>query len=137
MTDGCGCEWEPVDRLQYGAVKATVHRRDTQNINYGGGAHEYSFNSMYKNTETGKMEFNDILQQDVRFVEAGDNGSVIPGITDEQLLICMIDRQNRLNSRFPSREGSIVVTKLEEALMWKEARSRERDSRNVLGKLEK
>lgn len=38
------------------------------------------------------------------------------------------------NSLFPCRENSITITKLEEALMWQEARTKDRVKRNVEGK---
>ena len=37
------------------------------------------------------------------------------------------------NSLVPSRESSIVITKLEEALMWLEKRQYDREKRNVIG----
>jgi hypothetical protein len=40
------------------------------------------------------------------------------------------------NNAFPCRENSIAITKLEEALHWQEARTRDRINRNVEGKNE-
>ena len=42
-----------------------------------------------------------------------------------------------LNDKFPCRENSITITKLEEALMWQEKRTADRKSRGVEGKNEK
>lgn len=39
-----------------------------------------------------------------------------------------------LNDKFPCRENAITITKLEEALMWQEARTKDRKQRNVEGK---
>ena len=39
-----------------------------------------------------------------------------------------------LNNKFPCRENALTITKLEEALMWNEARTRNRINRNVEGK---
>jgi hypothetical protein len=38
-----------------------------------------------------------------------------------------------LNNAFPCRENAITITKLEEALMWQEARTKDREKRNVEG----
>ena len=38
-----------------------------------------------------------------------------------------------LNSIYPCRENSITITKLEEALMWQEARTKDREKRGVEG----
>ena len=40
---------------------------------------------------------------------------------------------HKLNKKFPCRENSLAITKLEEALMWLEARTKERESRGVEG----
>ena len=42
-----------------------------------------------------------------------------------------------LNEAFPCRENSLTITKLEEALHWQEARTRDRQKRQVEGKNEK
>lgn len=42
-----------------------------------------------------------------------------------------------LNNKFPCRENALTITKLEEALMWNDARTKNRLSRNVEGKNEK
>lgn len=39
-----------------------------------------------------------------------------------------------LNDEFPCRENAITITKLEEALMWQDARAKDRIARNVEGK---
>lgn len=38
------------------------------------------------------------------------------------------------NAKFPCRENAITITKLEEALMWQEKRTQDRQSRGVEGK---
>lgn len=38
------------------------------------------------------------------------------------------------NSKYPCRENAITITKLEEALMWQEARTKDRVLREVEGK---
>lgn len=60
--------------------------------------------------------------------EAGVNG-----ITNEALLAILIHRIGVLNSKFPCRENSIVLTKLEESLLWLEKRTKDRLARGVEG----
>lgn len=58
------------------------------------------------------------------------------GTTNEEVLRILIDRMNFLNSKFLCRENAITITKLEEALMWLEKRTRDRVEREVEGKNE-
>ena len=60
--------------------------------------------------------------------EAGVNG-----ITSEALLAILIHRTNQLNARFRCRENSIAITKMEEALLWFDKRTADRQLRNVEG----
>jgi hypothetical protein len=56
------------------------------------------------------------------------------GITDQALLAVVLDRVRGFNNGpFRCRENSIVITKLEEALMWMEKRSNDRSRRGVEG----
>lgn len=38
-----------------------------------------------------------------------------------------------LNKKFPCRENAMTITKLDEALMWQEKRTKDREARNVEG----
>ena len=60
--------------------------------------------------------------------EAGING-----VTNETLLAALIHRTKVLNAKFPCRQNSIAITKMEEALMWFENRTAERQKRGVEG----
>lgn len=55
------------------------------------------------------------------------------GILHETLLSMMISDLKFKNSLVPSRESSVAITKLQEALHWMEERQRERETRNVEG----
>jgi len=46
----------------------------------------------------------------------------------------LINRMYYLQGKFPCRENSIVITKLEESLMWLDKRTEDRKSRGVEGK---
>lgn len=60
--------------------------------------------------------------------------TVADGTTNEEVLAVLIDRIQFLNNKFPCRENSIVLTKLEESLMWLNKRTQDRVSRGVEGK---
>lgn len=59
--------------------------------------------------------------------------TVQEGTTNEAVLQMLIHRMKWLNERMPCRENSIVITKLEESLMWLEQRTAERNARGVEG----
>lgn len=61
-----------------------------------------------------------------------DNG--VNGVTNEALLAILKHRINYLNSRFPCRENSLALTKIEEAAHWLESRTKDRQARGVEGK---
>jgi len=58
------------------------------------------------------------------------------GIQNEEVLAVLIDRLKYLQDKFPCRENAIVITKLEEALMWLERRTEMRKLQGVEGKNE-
>lgn len=60
--------------------------------------------------------------------------TVRDGTTNEEVLKVLIDRLQNLGRKFPCRENSVAITKLEEALMWLNKRTEERKSRGVEGK---
>ena len=60
--------------------------------------------------------------------------TVNDGTTNEELLTILIDRINYLNGKFPCRENSLAITNMEQALMWLEKRTRDREKRAVEGK---
>lgn len=60
--------------------------------------------------------------------EAGVNGCQVDTIIETARI--MIDK---LNDKFPCRENAVVLTKLDEALMWLEKRKKDRINRGVEG----
>lgn len=80
------------------------------------------------------------ILQTVQFIHKqprpmGELGETIAnGTTNEAVLDMLIDRMGSLQSKFPCRENAIVITHLEEALMWLEKRTRDRKARGVEGK---
>lgn len=63
----------------------------------------------------------------LRTVNDGD------GTTNEDVLAVLIDRLTFLQAKHPCRENAIVITKLEEALMWLNKRTAGRMARGVEG----
>lgn len=59
------------------------------------------------------------------------------GTLHEHLLSAMIHDLKFKNNLVPSREGALVITKLEEARMWMEERQRAREVANVAGTYQK
>lgn len=85
--------------------------------------------------------FEGSLHQELQFIEKVplEDGStelrtVNDGTTNEEVLAVLIDRMNHLNQKFPCRENSLAITKLEEALMWLNRRTQNRQARGVEGK---
>jgi hypothetical protein len=60
--------------------------------------------------------------------------TISDGTTNEEVLEVLIDRMNYLQAKFPCRENAIVITKLDESLMWLNKRTADRIKRNVEGK---
>lgn len=60
--------------------------------------------------------------------------TVFDGTTNEEVLAVLIDRMGYLQTKFPCRENAIVITKLEECLMWLNKRTSDRQKRGVEGK---
>jgi hypothetical protein len=89
--------------------------------------------------EVANFENKDAAGQVIQFIEkeaiAGSSQlrTVHDGTTNEEVLRVLIDRLRFLGAKLTSRENSIAVTKLEEALMWLEKRTRDRTARGVEG----
>ena len=76
--------------------------------------------------------------QQLQFIEKGSpdpDGKlnlITAGTTNEEVLRVLIDRFQYLNNQIPCRENAIVITKLEECLMWVGKRTQDRKNRGVL-----
>ena len=89
--------------------------------------------------EMSNFENKDNEGQTLQFIhkEPNENNELITisdGTTNEEVLEVLIDRMNYLQNKFPCRENALVITKLEESLMWLEKRTSDRLKRNVEGK---
>ena len=74
--------------------------------------------------------------QNISFYEKNEDGTETEGTTLEEILSVAIARLQDLNSRFGCRENSVAITKMQEALMWLEERTKDRIKRGVEGKHE-
>lgn len=61
----------------------------------------------------------------------GENGH--NGVQNEDILGLLLVRTRELNKRFPCRENSLAITKMEEALMWFNERTSLRRKQGVEG----
>ncbi len=73
-------------------------------------------------------------KQPVVFYKLNPDGTHEEGTTLEEMLRVTLERITDLNRRFPCRENAIVITKLEESIMWLEKRTKDRKARGVEGK---
>ncbi len=71
--------------------------------------------------------------QEITFYELNEDGSHTDGTTLEEMLKVTVGRLALLNDKFPCRENAIAITKLQEALMWLNARTENRKARGVEG----
>lgn len=94
--------------------------------------HAYSLeNFEYPHRSRQTLQF---IHKEPSNLRSGELTTIEDGTTNEDVLKVLIDRMQYLNSKFPCRENSIVITKLEEALMWLDKRTADRKSRGVEGK---
>lgn len=100
-----------------------------------GGAHKYEIKNCigFNNGETQYVE----SSQTIQFVQKNDDGTMIPGLQSEQLVLALLDRHIKLNGRFPSRENIKMVEGLETFLEACKERVEGRISRGVMGELKK
>ena len=80
-------------------------------------------------------DFNsDAPSQQIQFYKMNEDGTHENGTTLEEMIKVCVERLGNLNNRFPCRENSIAITKLQEAKMWLDARTADRKARGVEGK---
>ena len=72
-------------------------------------------------------------EQRVVFYKLNEDGTFEHGTTLEEMLRVSIERLQELNERFSSRENALAITKMQEALMWLNERTRDRKARGVEG----
>lgn len=94
--------------------------------------HKYELVNFEKKDEKGQqIQF---IQKEPIHLGLPELKTISDGTTNEDVLEMLIDRMSYLQSKFPCRENAIVITKLEESLMWLNKRTADRIKRNVEGK---
>ena len=96
----------------------------------GNACHEYQIiRDTHNNGEYDQVELCNIKFQDGPILEAGVNG-----ISGEALLAIVEDRLIGFQSgQFACRENAVALTKIQEAMMWLQKRTRDRMARGVEG----
>lgn len=100
-----------------------------------GGAHCYVIRECLGFND-GKTQYVE-TEQVVRFVQKNDDGTMIPGLQSEQLVLALLDRHEKLNTRFPSEQNAKMIAGLRMFLEACEERVRNRMERGVMGELKK
>jgi hypothetical protein len=106
------------------ALNESIRVLAADEIGPGGAHHLYVF-TMEDGTEVGRFQF----QKGPR----KEPGST-PGVTHQAILAALCDALSDFQKGpYPSREGAIALTKMQEAMFWFRARADERAARGVLG----
>lgn len=100
-----------------------------------GGAHCYIIRESL-GFNNGRAEYIDDAQV-IRFVQKMDDGTIIPGLQSEQLVLALLDRTRKLNARFPSAQNEKMMAGLQMFLDACRERVEDRISRGVMGNLQK
>ena len=88
--------------------------------------HKYLLGHFEKEEE----QHNEVLQ----FIEKDIAMNTINnGTTNEEVLAVLIDRLRFLGEKLPCRENAIAITRCEEALLWLNKRTADRQARGVEG----
>lgn len=75
--------------------------------------------------------------QTIQFVQKDASGKITPGIQSEQLALILLDRANKLNTKYPSKQNAKMVKGLEMFLEACKERIEDRIARGVMGDLKK
>ena len=84
--------------------------------------HNYELDS-FEGGEPQKLAF---INKKVKDLGTGELITIHDGTTNEEVLKVLIHRLTEMGKKFPCRENSIAITKMEEALMWLEKRTADR-----------
>lgn len=93
--------------------------------------HNYSLD-YFENKQT-KGQVIQFIEKEPKTEGSTELVTLYDGTTNEEVLAMLINRMKYLQEKFPCRENAIVITKLEESLMWLEKRTADRKARSVEG----
>jgi len=115
----------------------------TPDVDYGG-AHRYTFRNCLGFADGQTVYVDDANAsgldameafQTIQFVQKDNNGVVTPGLQSEQIVLALIDRQEKLNARFPSDQNEKALLGLRMFLDAQKERVMDRMGRGVMGNL--
>lgn len=141
LLQGCENDWfgaepkaprETLDAVVFPSEERTINVVKDEEY---GGAHCYIIRESLGFSD-GKAVYVDSSQL-IQFVRKQDDGTVIPGLQSEQLVLALIDRHQKLNARFPSRQNRKMIRGLEMFLKASRKRVEDRMKRGVMGNLKK
>lgn len=138
MSEGTGNPSEPIGREifdhknnKYNREHITVRTGDYRSSDNAN--HKYVI-LVYANPLSDGVQPGPIAQCEINFQNGGLKEVGPNGITDQALLAVVLDRLRSFNDGpYRSRENSMMITKLEEVLMWGEKRGNDRARRGVEG----
>ena len=110
----------------------SVHHED----DVYGGAHLYSIRNC-AGFNDGKTQYMPHGTQEIQFVHKADDGTITPGLQSEQIVLMLMDRQQKLNDRFPSGFNTKALEGLQMFLDAQRQRVEDRINRGVMGDLKK
>lgn len=94
--------------------------------------HTYEMSNFENKDQAGQtLQF---IHKEPKDADSTELVTISDGTTNEEVIEVLIDRMNFLQSKFPCKENAIVITNLEESLMWLNKRTSDRLKRNVEGK---
>lgn len=94
--------------------------------------HLYELENFEKKDQPGQtLQF---IQKEPKIPGEPELLTIADGTTTEEVIAVLINRTQLLNSKFPCKENACAITKMEEALMWFEKRTKYRQKRDVEGK---
>lgn len=109
---------------------------DERDAEHGGNA-SHCYDIMMATTPHGSLDPDDCWTVGTMGFQHGprDEPGSTPGITDAVLVAILLDRYRGFQAGpFACRENALVITKLEEALLWMQKRAMTRHRQGVLGK---
>lgn len=121
-----------IDAVVYPSDEPTISVVDDATY---GGAHCYVIRECLGFND-GKTQYVE-TEQVIRFVRKNDDGTMIPGLQSEQLVLALLDRHEKLNARLPSEQNAKMIAGLRMFLEACEERVKNRMERGVMGELKK
>jgi len=123
-----------INATVFPSEEKTIRVDDQLDPDYGG-AHSYTFQNAL-GFKDGKASYDDSYQS-IDFVMKRDDGSMMPGVQSEQLVIALIDRTQKLNAKYPSDQNKKMIAGLQMFLDACKERIEDRINRGVMGELKK